>query len=199
MNTEKRMIENYEVTTSFLFGGKEFVIGIDENEPNNLKYLCCEVERNELFTRYNNAVVGDNYAEIVQEFGNRITKEADLFLENSKKIDVPILVISKDDCIPDHRSYNIKGKVVALNPTKLPPEYQRADEQLYFVTGGFGAYANSRGNSVFCTNVYTGKETRIERYEVLGEIKPEKLPEWAKEKVNALQQSYREKQNAMER
>ena len=61
------------------------------------------------------------------------------------------------------------------------------------VTGGFGASANSRGSAVFCTNLHTGKSTRYERMDVMGEIKPECMPEWAKEKAQELAHKKRNK------
>ena len=87
--------------------------------------------------------------------------------------------------IPDHYKNDINGKIIAINPAVLKPEYQRADRQLYLVTGGFGASANARGSAVFCKNLYDGKNTRFERMDVLGEIKPERMPDWAKEKAAA--------------
>ena len=74
-------------------------------------------------------------------------------------------------------------KRIAIDPNVLKPEYRRADRQLYLVTGGFGASANCRGSAVFCTNLHTGKTTRYERMNVIGEVKPECMPEWAKQKV----------------
>ena len=32
---------------------------------------------------------------------------------------------------------DINGTIIAINPAVLKPEYQRADRQLYYVTGGF--------------------------------------------------------------
>jgi hypothetical protein len=55
------------------------------------------------------------------------------------------------------------------------------------VGGGFGAGANSRGNAVFCHHLNNGKQTRFERYDIQGEVKPEHLPKWAKEKAAAIQ------------
>ena len=57
----------------------------------------------------------------------------------------------------------------------------------------FGASANSRGSAVFCTNLHTGKSTRYERMDVMGEVKPERLPEWAKEKAQELSNKKRNK------
>ena len=62
---------------------------------------------------------------------------------------------------------------------------EKPDRQLFLVTGGFGASANARGSAVFCKNLYDGKNTRYERMDVLGEVKPERMPDWAKEKAAA--------------
>lgn len=183
MATEKRMIENYEVISSVHIGDKEIVLAIDENNTYGEKYMTCFAERNELFERYTEGQVSDDYAEIVKIFGSRISNSAELHLESVKKLGIPISVITADDCIPDHYSKDINGKIIAIDVKHLRPEYQRADRQLYYVYGGFGANANSRGSAVFCTNLHTGKNTRIERMEVLGEVKPECMPEWAKEKA----------------
>ncbi|MGI6696918.1 MAG: ParA family protein [Christensenellales bacterium] len=106
---------------------------------------------------------------------------------------IPITLITEADCIPDHYSKDINGKIIAIDPKVLKPEFQRADRQLYYVTGGFGASANSRGSAVFCTNLHTGKSTRYERMDVMGEVKPERLPEWAKEKAQELSNKKRNK------
>lgn len=100
-----------------------------------------------------------------------------------EKLDIPVTVITEADCIPDHYKNDINGKIIAINPAILKPEYQRADRQLYYVTGGFGASANARGSAVFCKNLYDGKNTRYERMDVLGEVKPECMPDWAEKKA----------------
>lgn len=118
-------------------------------------------------------------------FAERIKQDAERFRAEVEKLDIPVTVITEDDCIPDHYKNDINGKIIAINPAILKPEYQRADRQLYYVTGGFGASANARGSAVFCKNLYDGKNTRYERMDVLGEIKPERMPDWAKEKAAA--------------
>ena len=150
-------------------------------------------ERNDLFELCSECMVSDDYIEIVHLFGSRVANEAELFKEQVEKLDIPITLITEADCIPDHYSKDINGKIIAIDPKVLKPEFQRADRQLYYVTGGFGASANSRGSAVFCTNLHTGKSTRYERMDVMGEIKPERLPEWAKEKAQELSNKKRNK------
>ena len=193
MGKEKRMIGDYTVLSSVNVGEKEIIIASNEQSTDGEKFLCGFVERNDLFELCKECVVSDDYIEIVHTFGSRVANEAELFKEQVKKLDIPITVITEADCIPDHYSKDINGKVIAIDPKVLKPEFQRADRQLYLVTGGFGASANSRGSAVFCTNLHTGKNTRYERMDVMGEVKPECMPDWAKEKIAAMNRSHKNK------
>lgn len=182
MNEGKRKIGEYTVLCSVNVGEKEVILASNEQSTNGDKFMCGFAERNDLFELCSECMVSDDYIEIVHLFGSRVANEAELFKEQVEKLDIPITLITEADCIPDHYSKDINGKIIAIDPKVLKPEFQRADRQLYYVTGGFGASANSRGSAVFCTNLHTGKSTRYERMDVMGEIKPERLPEWAKEK-----------------
>ena len=193
MNTEKQKIGNYTIICSVNIGEREVVLASDERSRNGDKYMCGFVERNDIFQRCTECMVSDDYIEIAHLFGNRIANEAELFEERVRNLNIPVTVITEADCIPDHYSKDINGKVIAIDPEVLKPEYQRADRQLYLVTGGFGASANSRGSAVFCTNLHTGKNTRFERMDVMGEVKPECMPDWAKEKMDAMNRSHKNK------
>lgn len=193
MGKEKRMIGDYTVLSSVNVGEKEIIIASNEQSTDGEKFLCGFVERNDLFELCKECVVSDYYIDIAHIFGSRVANEAELFKEQVKKLDIPITVITEADCIPDHYSKDINGRVIAIDPKVLKPEFQRADRQLYLVTGGFGASANSRGSAVFCTNLHTGKNTRYERMDVMGEVKPECMPDWAKEKIAAMSRSHKEK------
>ena len=91
-----------------------------------------------------------------------------------------------DDCIPDDRDKNIVGKVVVINAEVNRYEYRHSAYQLVLVDGGHGA-RGGRGQAVFGTCLADGKHARWERYDVLGEIKPEKMPDWAKEAAARIQ------------
>ena len=179
----ERKIGAYTVISSLNVGEKEIILAVNEQNTDGEKYSCGYVERDDLFERYYECMVSDDYIEISHIFGCCIANETDLFREQVEKLDIPITVITESDCIPDHYSKDINGKIIAIDPNVLKPEYRRADRQLYLVTGGFGASANCRGSAVFCTNLHTGKTTRYERMNVIGEVKPECMPDWAKQKA----------------
>ena len=109
-------------------------------------------------------------------------------MEEVNKLNIPLDVITEDECTPIKGSDNIQNKIIVIDHDVLKPEYQRIDRQLYLTLGGFGTYGNSRGNAVFCVNLYTGKHTRFERYDILGTMTKEQLPDWAKK---GLEEHYR--------
>lgn len=193
MSDEKRKIGEYTVISAVNVGKKEIILASNEQSTDNEKYLCGFVERNDLFELCSECMVSDDYIEIVHLFGSRVANEAELFREQVEKLDIPVAVITEADCILDHYTKDINGKIIAIDPKVLKPEFRRADRQLYLVTGGFGASANSRGSAVFCTNLHTGESTRYERMDIMGEVKSECMPDWAKEKAQELSRSKRHK------
>ena len=84
-------------------------------------------------------------------------------------------VFTTDHCIPDKRSSSIVGTVVVINAEPKRYEYQHPAFQLVLADGGNGE-TGGRGNAVFGTCLATGEKSRWERYDVLGEIKPECMP-----------------------
>lgn len=191
MSDEKRKIGEYTVLSAVDVGEKEIILASNEQSTDGEKYLCGFVERNDLFELCSECMVSDDYIEIVHLFGSRVANEAELFREQVEKLDIPVAVITEADCIPDHYTKDINGKIIAIDPKVLKPEFRRTDRQLYLVTGGFDASANSRGSAVFCTNLHTGESTRYERMDIMGEVKPECMPDWAKEKAQELSRSKR--------
>ena len=173
MENEKRKVGDYTVLCAVNIGSREIILAEKEQSTNGERFLCCYGERNDIFEKFTECAVGDDYIDAALFFAERIKQDAERFRAEMEKLDIPVTVI------------DINGKIIAINPAILKPEYQRADRQLYYVTGGFGASANSRGSAVFCKNLYDGKTTRYERMDVLGEIKPERMPDWAKEKAAA--------------
>lgn len=68
-----------------------------------------------------------------------------------------------------------------------------ATNQIKLCTGGFGAYPHSRGSACFCVDLYSGKEARFERQDILGTLKSEQLPQWAALGLEQYQSEHRQK------
>ena len=178
MSEEKRMAGDYEITQAILIGDREVVFGIDDNNPEQ-PYFCAFYERNEILGKYDGCMVSSDYAELVMLFAKRIEAQCEKLKEAEQAVTVPREKITADMCNPIGYDENITDRVVVIKPEALRAEYQTADHQLCYITGGFGASANSRGTACFCINLYSGKESRFNRSDILGEMK--ELPEWAKE------------------
>ena len=184
---EKRMAGNYEVTTAFEIGTKEIIIGEDKTAAPDERFVVANYENNGIFERYVDALVGGDYAEIVKIFAERVKNEAEKVIDEKSKISVDMTPITKDGCQVLKSDDSIKNKIVVIRADVFKPEYQIATKQLQLCTGGFGAEPNSRGSACFCTNIYSGKESRFERSDVLGIIEKDDLPDWAKERLEDVQ------------
>jgi len=193
MNDEKRMAENYEIIHAIHIGDREVVFGENQNSDPDARYLCAYCVTNELFQQYEDCMVGDDYIEIMKLFTKRLDEQMDKVMADREKVTAPIETITAEQCFPNDLGESINGKVVAIRADALRREYRTSDRQIVLVTGGFGANANSRGSAVFCTNLYHGKNSRFERRDIQGEIKPEHRPAWVEERLAAVQTEYMEK------
>lgn len=105
----------------------------------------------------------------------------------------PREIIYQEQCLPVTQFSSLKGQIVVLQPDILYPEFQSISHQLYLADGGNGCNPNGRGTAIFGYNLYSGEHERIENYEILGVIKKEYLPNWAKKKsellINQLQKN----------
>ena len=162
-NEEKRMLGDYEVRQSIHIGKKEVVFGV--NEADKYPFMVC-------FCTYDNpfsaawateAVGTDDYLEAMQIFTDRVQAQIEVVKEEQSRFDF--------DMTP-----------LVINAELNRYEYQHSAYQLVLVDGGHGAIGG-RGQAVFGTCLADGKRARWERYDVLGVIKPEKMPDWAKEAV----------------
>lgn len=181
-------IEDYNILSSLRVGKKVIFLCENEKAPEGQKYGCGFAEGNDLFEHYSDVEVSDDYMEVIKLYSARISDEVQAMETELSEIDVPLSVIGKAECYPNDYDESIKGKVIAIRADLLIPEYQRADRQIYLVTGGFGAEANARGRAVYCVNIHTGKETRFNREDVQGVIKPECMPEWANNRLLIIRQ-----------
>ncbi len=181
----KRRVEGYEITHGIPIGDKEVVLGV--NEKAEMPYFCAFYTSNDIFGSYTDCMVADDYVEIIELFAERVKGQCVKIREEQAKVTVPREVITADMCLPLKNDDSIEGKVVAVRTDSIRPEYRFAEHQLILVTGGNGARGGARGSACFSTNLYSGERSRWERYDIQGEVKPECLPEWAKERLSEIQ------------
>ena len=101
--------------------------------------------------------------------------------------------MTSNDCTPISHSDSIEGKIVVIKSDVLRREYQMPTHQIKLCTGGFGSHPNSRGSACYCTDLYSGESSRFERYDILGTIPEDKLPDWAKKGLADIRSKQSEK------
>ncbi|AUS97446.1 hypothetical protein CDQ84_06635 [Clostridium thermosuccinogenes] len=199
MDDEKRMVDTYEIKHAIHIGDKEILFGVDERKSDCPYMVCnCSWDNPLGIEHYFNAMGSADYLEMMTEFTSRVTAQLEAVIAERTKITVPMQPFKLEHCIPIDSMQNLENKVVIINPERLRPEYRTADKQLVLVTGGFGAHANSRGRAVYTTNLYSGKESRWNREDILGVVRPEYMPDWAKERLAQIQSERHLKQKKQE-
>jgi len=182
-NDDKRVAGCYEIIHSLHIGDKEVVFGENLSDSNEARYMCAYCTANDIMRGYDECMGSDDYLEIMELYTERITGQIEAVKAEIAERQLPDMTISADHCHKNDLSKSIVGKIVAIRTDVLRREYRSADHQLVLVNGGFGAAANARGSAVFATNLYSGKESRYERHDIQGELKPEHIPHWALEKA----------------
>lgn len=184
---EKRMAGEYEIRNAVSVGRKEIVFG--ENEQLDMPYFCAYYTCNAILGAYEECMIGDDYVEMMDFFAERIKKQCREVIAEREAVTIPREKITADMCFQNDYGKSVEGKVVAVKAEVLKPEFRSCEHQLIYVTGGNGAKANPRGNACFHINLYSGEEGRWERYDIQGEVKPECLPQWAKNRLDNIQQN----------
>lgn len=196
MGTEKRMAGEYEIIQAMMIGDKEIVLGENPKDASGLPYMCAFCEDNGLIARFYDVIAGDDFCEIAQDYGQRLAKQAEktrqALMTERAGLD-GYGVITAERCSIVTSDDDLNGKIIVIKPDALRQEYRAANHQLKLCTGGFGASPNSRGSACFCTDLFSGKQSRFERRDILGTMELGDLPQWAKDGLDTIQQDEKRK------
>lgn len=192
MDDEKRMMDTYEIEQSIFIGDKEVLFGVDKAKEYPFMVCYCDYN-NPLSAPWPTEAIGtDDYLEAMQIFTDRVKSQIDRTKEEQEKFPFDMTPFTIEQCIPDNKGKSIVGKVVVINAEPKRYEYQHCAYQLVLADGGNGALGG-RGQGVFGTLLSDGHRARWERFDVLGEIKPECMPDWAKDALAKLGQQEKSK------
>lgn len=184
MMDKKRMIENFEIIHSIQIGARKLVVGVSPE----LEFMCCFCTQDDIAEYYSEAMSSNDYLEIMELYTDRLKGQIAAVQAQRKTLHIPLDMLGREHCFPLLDSDDITNKVVAITPASLRYEYQRVDCQLILVTGGSGARSKPRGTAVYGVNVFTGRRSgRWRRGDILGEVRPECLPQWAKDRLRIIE------------
>lgn len=186
MDDEKRTIDNREVKTAIHIGNKEILYA--ENLSLDEPYMVCNCQwDNPLGIQvYTEAAVGTDYLEVMTEFLGRVSDQVQRVRDQRAERGVSDVPLTASDCIPGSSSAHYANQLVVIKPEIMISSARTADEQLFYATHGNGCNPEARGHAVFCKNLFTGKSVRWERYDVAGIIQPDKIPEWARQRLQEM-------------
>jgi hypothetical protein len=187
-NKEKRNIGNtgYEIKHSFWIGNKEILLAENMNADDG-HYLVAQFRERSFIGEYSRAEASDDYLETLQAFTERIQEEVAALQAERDARNLPCELFTSEHCYPYSYGDEIANKVIAIKASVISPEYRRGETQLVYATHGNGTGANARGSAVYCYHLNNGEHTRFERQEVLGVIRDECIPVWAKESLVRIQ------------
>lgn len=138
----------------------------DWAESFNYGYRKESVDRNCIITQVNPGIVDILAKNVLEEY-----KALGLF--------------DKSHCIEGELG-NITDKVIVISPKYLKDEYWSPENQLWLAKGGFGCEPDKIGRAVYAVSLYDGEETRWNRENVIGVIKPECMPFWAEDNLETI-------------
>ena len=75
--TEKRMLGDYEVIHSLHIGDREIIVGDNPKAPKDERFMCVTCQYIDVFVKPEDAIVSDDFTEIIQEYGNRLVAQAE--------------------------------------------------------------------------------------------------------------------------
>ncbi len=179
----KKTIGDYEVVNTFSYGFKTIFVGEDKKAALDSpeKYVVGEWKSDGILEFYDNVVGSNDYNEIIKVYSDRVQEQVQAIQKEIDDVPFDRTPFGPDSVNPITEE-DLKGKIVVIKTENMKPEFLGAERQLCIATGGNGCNPHGLGTGIFCKNIYSGKDVRWERYDVLGIIKDECLPDWAKER-----------------
>lgn len=74
-------------------------------------------------------------------------------------------------------------KVLVIDPRIFDDKYKTPEDQLFFATHGNGCRPQASGRKIYGFFLKDGEQTIYSRTEVIGILKDEHLPDWARDKI----------------
>lgn len=181
MNDEEVIVEDYKVIERTVIAAEGFFLAEYVGNGTNEKYASGTIDRSKLdfgFEQYQFRYLSDDYLDVVKFYHQNIISKIEQFKEMSA--DIPKGLFTKKHCNPLDSVPTLAGEIVVQSVDVLFPEYRNASNQIYLATAGNGCRGNVRGSAVYAVNLYSGEHTRLERYDLIGILRKEHIPNWAK-------------------
>ena len=86
--------------------------------------------------------------------------------------------------IPENdEKLDYEGRVLIFSADSMNESHLHPEEQLFYAESGFGCSPNASGTKIFGQFLWDGERCHITRADVVGAIRDECLPDWARDKL----------------
>jgi hypothetical protein len=126
---------------------------------------------------------GDNNEPYIDESVTEFLEAVEYKIGELIKENVDYIKLTASECLADSENADFTKQLIIVNPDLLMPEYRSSTSQLVECSHGNGARPNAIGRSVFGNELYSGETVVYDRSEILGIADEDKLPQWAKIKL----------------
>ena len=179
----------YEFKQSCTIGSHHFVIA--EDSMQGLTYLVAEMKEGLINPYLVNETRDTDYIKIWQEYICRQQQALDELITQRQDRQSDGIPYSADCCIPESKDMDFTNQIVVLRASSMKPELRIKEEQLLLAESGFGCKPHSNGRKVFCRDCWSGEHIQVSRSNLMGIMKPEMVPQWAKENSEIFRQQVR--------
>ncbi len=194
MNEDKLIIDGYEIKSVVCVGTEQYLFGVHQDKDETKRYMKCREVSNEILTFYEDREFYEDYFEAMRGYLQDITNDVQTLEQRRDAIGLDdIRCLKAGELLPVKSSMNISGQIVAIDEKYLAEGYKNISNQLYLADSGSGVQANSRGRACYSYNLYTGEKHRIERYEIIGIVPEDKLPDFAKQTLQKVKANIKKK------
>ena len=137
--------------------------------------------------------------------GNKISENMRVEIRAAARMEIPVLSMGIDSkkiqdaaedlqpllgekhCYKNSNKKDYTNQLLVLKPSMLAPWAKEPENQLWIAENGFGISPDASGRAVYAKCLCDGEEARWNRGDFIGIANPDKLPEWAVDKLSEIQ------------
>ena len=90
MENEKRMVGDYTVLCAVNIGAREIILAENKQDSSGERFLCCYGERNDIFEKFTECAVGDDYIDCLLYTSSGWIPICSSIRQISRRIDSPL-------------------------------------------------------------------------------------------------------------
>lgn len=172
------MYKDYQITQAIDIHRRIVIFGECRSDDKPTAFLCGYYEPLLLKDAYSEIQTG-RYLEMMELFLQRVQGQIFKVRAEQQEMDVALDVITREMCVSYQENTDIRGQMVAIDPLRFRPEDRIGPKQIGYVM----ADQTPSKNSMVFRRLYDGLEMCCFYGDILGVIKSEYQPDWAKEAV----------------